>query len=67
MCARHFDDLLKRVAPFIKHAGSHRIPISAEEDCAGSHRIPQFYRRGLCGKSQNSHLCRREIGVDGIN
>ncbi|XP_051569832.1 uncharacterized protein LOC127450100 [Myxocyprinus asiaticus] len=48
MCAARFDDLLKRVSPFIKHANTHRTPISTAE------RLALTLRVLACGATQQS-------------
>lgn len=57
MCAAWFDDLLKRVSPYVKHAQTHRIPISTTE------RLALTLRLLACGATQKSVAETFKIGL----
>ncbi|KAL1282336.1 hypothetical protein QQF64_001139 [Cirrhinus molitorella] len=56
MCTTRFDDLLKRVSPYVKHAKTHRTPISTME------RLALTLRVLACGATQQSVAETFKIG-----
>ncbi|KAL1260094.1 hypothetical protein QQF64_007921 [Cirrhinus molitorella] len=56
MCTTWFDDLLKRVSPYVKHAKTHRTPISTME------RLALTLRVLACGATQQSVAETFKIG-----